>query len=150
MSDRASSFRPFETSLDQEAALRLLRATLTGAEDGELFLERKRSEALVFDDGRIKTASYDASEGFGLRAVLGEVSAYAHATELSEAALSRASDTARMAIRQSGGIMAAPPQGVAISISMSVAVSDNWPSSARNTTLAKIGMVLRRSTTDWT
>jgi TldD protein len=111
VSDRASSFRPFETSLDQEAALRLLRATLTGAEDGELFLERKRSEALVFDDGRIKTASYDASEGFGLRAVLGEVSAYAHATELSEAALSRASDTARMAIRQSGGIMAAPPQG---------------------------------------
>lgn len=111
MSDRASSFRPFETSLDQEAALRLLRATLTGAEDGELFLERKRSEALVFDDGRIKTASYDASEGFGLRAVLGEVSAYAHATELSEAALSRASETARMAIRQSGGIMAAPPQG---------------------------------------
>ena len=105
MSDRASSFRPFETSLDQEVALRLLRATLTGAEDGELFLERKRSEALVFDDGRIKTASYDASEGFGLRAVLGEVSAYAHATELSEAALSRASDTARMAIRQSGGII---------------------------------------------
>ncbi|MFZ8959886.1 MAG: PmbA/TldA family metallopeptidase, partial [Paracoccaceae bacterium] len=103
MSDRASSFRPFETSLNQEAALRLLRATLTGAEDGELFLERKRSEALVFDDGRIKTASYDASEGFGLRAVLGEVSAYAHATEVSEAALSRASDTARMAIRQSGG-----------------------------------------------
>jgi hypothetical protein len=62
-------FRPFETHLDEAAALAILRAATAGAEDGELFLERRRSEALVLDDGRIKTASYDASEGFGLRAV---------------------------------------------------------------------------------
>jgi TldD protein len=55
-----------------------------GADDGELFLERKRSEAIVLDDGRIKTAAYDASEGFGLRAVRGEVAGYAHSTEISE------------------------------------------------------------------
>ena len=65
-------FRPFDTNLDEQAALGVLRAALAGAEDGELYLERKRSEAIVLDDGRIKTASYDASEGFGLRAVKGE------------------------------------------------------------------------------
>ena len=80
-------FRPFETSLDEEAALRMLRAATDGADDGELFLERRRSEALVFDDGRLKNASYDASEGFGLRAVRGETSGYAHSTEISAAAL---------------------------------------------------------------
>ncbi|MCT4684612.1 MAG: metalloprotease TldD, partial [Roseicyclus sp.] len=57
----ATPFRPFETLLDEGAALRVLRSATDGAEDGELFLERRRSEVLVFDDGRVKTASYDAA-----------------------------------------------------------------------------------------
>ena len=57
-----------------------------------------------FDDGRLKTASYDASEGFGLRAVRGEVTGYAHATEISEAALKRAAETARLAVGDGGGV----------------------------------------------
>ncbi|MCC1492152.1 metalloprotease TldD [Cognatishimia sp. F0-27] len=104
-------FRPFETHLDQDRTTDLLRAALAGAEDGELFLERRRSEVLVFDDGRVKTASYDAAEGFGLRAVKGEVAGYAHATEISESAIKRASETARLAIGDGGGVMAAPPRG---------------------------------------
>ncbi|MGB3409207.1 MAG: DNA gyrase modulator, partial [Jannaschia sp.] len=70
-------FRPFETALDRDATLALLRETLAGADDGELFLERRRSEVVVFDDGRVKNASFDASEGFGLRAVRGETAGYA-------------------------------------------------------------------------
>ena len=104
-------FRPFETHLDKDRALSILRGAVAGAEDGELFLERRRSEALVFDDGRLKNASYDASEGFGLRAVKGEVAGYAHATELSEAALKRAAQTARLAVGDGGGTMAPPPAG---------------------------------------
>ena len=50
-------FRPFETLLDEATALSILRGATAGADDGELFLERSRSEALVLDDGRIKTAS---------------------------------------------------------------------------------------------
>ena len=42
-------FRPFDTHLEREAALGRLRDALSGAEDGELFLERKRSEGLLFD-----------------------------------------------------------------------------------------------------
>lgn len=104
-------FRPFESHLDEVKALELLRMATHGADDGELFLERKRSEAIVLDDGRVKTASYDASEGFGLRAVRGEVAGYAHSTEISESALRRAMDTARLAVGDGGGTMADAPKG---------------------------------------
>lgn len=107
MSDQP--FSPFDTSLDRQRALSLLREATAGAEDGELFLERRRSEALVFDDGRLKTASYNAAEGFGLRAVRGEVAGYAHSTELSESALRRASETARLAVGDGGGTLADAP-----------------------------------------
>ncbi len=104
-------FRPFETHLDEGRALALLRQAVAGADDGELFLERSRSEGLVWDDGRVKTASYDASEGFGLRAVRGETAGYAHATEVSEPALARAVGTARLAVGAGGGTLADPPKG---------------------------------------
>ncbi|EAP77250.1 metalloprotease TldD [Roseovarius nubinhibens] len=103
-------FRPFETQIDRETALQSLRRATEGADDGELFLERRRSEALVFDDGRVKNASYDASEGFGLRAVRGEVTGYAHATELSQAAIARAEATARLAVGDGGGTLSDAPR----------------------------------------
>ncbi|SDI67572.1 metalloprotease TldD [Lutimaribacter saemankumensis] len=105
-----TDFRPFQTMLDHDAALRKLQEATAGADDGELFLERRRAEALVFDDGRVKTASYDATEGFGLRAVRGEVSGYAHSSEISDAALTRAVATARLAVGEGGGTLAAGPQ----------------------------------------
>ena len=104
-------FRPLETHLDENQALSTLRAATAGADDGELFLERRRSEALVLDDGRIKTASYDASEGFGLRAVKGEVAGYAHSTHITESALVRAAETARLAVGDGGGTLADSPIG---------------------------------------
>ena len=107
----ADIFRPFDTHLDEGAALGILRGALSGAEDGELFLERRRSEAIMLDDGRIKTASYDASEGFGLRAVKGDVAGYAHSSEISLPALTRAAGTARLAVGDGGGVMAPPPPG---------------------------------------
>ncbi|SEM74165.1 microcin-processing peptidase 2. Unknown type peptidase. MEROPS family U62 [Pseudorhodobacter antarcticus] len=104
-------FRPFDTHLDEAVALDLLRQATHGADDGELFLERRRSEAIVLDDGRVKTASYDASEGYGLRAVRGEVAGYAHSTEISESALRRGMDTARLAVGAGGGTLADAPKG---------------------------------------
>ena len=107
----ADPFRPFETALDQETALSLLREATHGADDGELFLERRKSEVLSFDDGRIKTASFDASEGFGLRAVRGETAGYAHSTTIDEHALRRAVATARLAVGEGGGTLAVGPKG---------------------------------------
>jgi TldD protein len=103
-------FRPFETLVDQDRAIGLLREAVAGADDGELFLERRRSEVMSFDDGRLRTASYNASEGFGLRAVRGETAGYAHSTEISERSLKRAVETARLAVGAGGGTLADAPQ----------------------------------------
>ncbi|NVN32536.1 metalloprotease TldD, partial [Endobacter medicaginis] len=81
------------SALDRDGAERLTAAALAGMDDGELFLEYRESEFLSLDDGVIRTASFDTSSGFGLRAVLGEESGYAHAGEISEAALARAAET---------------------------------------------------------
>ena len=105
-----AEFRPFDSSLPLDDTLKTLRSALAGADDGELFVERRKSEALVFDDGRLRTASYDASEGFGLRAVRDEVTGYAHSTDLSPAALGRAAETARLAVGEGGGIWADGPK----------------------------------------
>ena len=68
-------------------AASILDEALDGADDGEIYIESVRSESFLFDDGRLKSASYDTGQGFGLRVVSGETSGYAHASELSEAAL---------------------------------------------------------------
>ncbi len=107
---KMDAFTPFDTMLDRDRALQILRDATNGADDGELFIERKRAEMFAFDDGRLKTASYDASEGFGLRAVKGETAGYAHATEISEAALLRAAQTARLAVGAGGATLADGPQ----------------------------------------
>ncbi len=105
----SAPFRPFETLLSQEKALSLLKEAVAGADDGELFLERKRAEVLSYDDGRVRNASYNASEGFGLRAVRGETAGYAHSTEISETSLRRAVETARLAVGDGGGTWADAP-----------------------------------------
>ncbi|MCY4334138.1 MAG: metalloprotease TldD [Litoreibacter sp.] len=109
MTAKMDPFTPFDTMLDKDRALKIVQSATDGADDGELFLERKRSEVFVFDDGRLKTASYDASEGFGLRAVKGETAGYAHSTEISEQALLRASETTRLAVGAGGGTLAPAP-----------------------------------------
>ena len=66
-------------------------------DDGELFLEYSQSESLAFDDGTLRHAGFNTASGLGLRAVKGETVAYAHASEISEAALKRAAQTVRAA-----------------------------------------------------
>ena len=96
--------------VDPSEALSILQQALVGADDGELFLERSESESLVFDDGRLKSAAYDASEGFGLRVVADETAGYAHANEISPAALRRASDSASLAKAGYAGTAAEGPR----------------------------------------
>ena len=105
------AFAPFAQDLDREAATALLRDTLAGADDGELFIERARSETLVLDDRRLRQAGYHAGQGFGLRAVRGAVAGYAHSTEISLPALTRAAEAARLAVGNGGGIWADAPAG---------------------------------------
>src|SRR5262245_6128080 len=97
--------------LDPSGVARHLTHGLDGADDGELFLEYRQSEALVFDNGRLKQATYDTAQGFGLRAVKGEAVGYAHASDVSEPALARAADAVRAVQSGYSGIYAeAPPR----------------------------------------
>src|ERR1700681_2827885 len=95
--------------LDRDDARRHLAHGLEGADDGELFLEYCQSEMLAFDNGRLKQATYDTSQGFGLRAVKDEAVGYAHASDVSEAAIERAADAVRAVKGGYSGHYAAPP-----------------------------------------
>ena len=91
------------TDMDEVRIKRIVSDSLEGSDDGELFLEYCQSEALIFDDGRLKSATFDTTQGFGLRAVSGETTGYAHASELSEGAIKRAGETVRGVRSGKGG-----------------------------------------------
>ncbi|MFP6761555.1 MAG: DNA gyrase modulator, partial [Rhodospirillales bacterium] len=95
--------------LDRSRVEGIIGESLGNADDGELFLEYQQSENFVFDDGQLKNANFDTSQGFGLRAVAGEMSGYAHASELSEEALLRAGDTIKAVQVGHNGTMAQGP-----------------------------------------
>src|SRR5437763_2066130 len=95
--------------LGRDDARRHLARGLEGADDGELFLEYRQTEVLLFDNGRLKQATYDTAQGFGLRAVKDEAVGYAHASDLSEAAIARAADAVRAVKGGYSGRYAAPP-----------------------------------------
>jgi TldD protein len=83
------------TGMDPGRVERIVGDALRGMDDGELYLEWAQSESVALDDGRIKSASFDTTQGFGLRAISGETAGFAHASELSEDAIKRAAETVR-------------------------------------------------------
>ena len=113
MSELAQSDAIFFTQagLDRAKLERQVDAALAGVDDGELYLEHRQSESLVFDDGKLKSASFDATQGFGLRAVAGEAAAYAHSTELSHAAVARAAETVAAVRTGRSASLAPQPEG---------------------------------------
>ncbi len=97
--------------ISETAVKRLVANAIQGADDGELFVEYSENEALVFDNGRLKTASFNQDQGFGLRAVAGEATGYAHSSDFSENALLRAVDAVSAVKAGYSGRLAAPPAG---------------------------------------
>jgi TldD protein len=82
-----------DNQLDPDTAQRLAGELLSRCDDGELYLQYRATEAFGFDDGRLKTADYSTDAGFGLRGVSGEMTGFAHANEISAAAIRRAGET---------------------------------------------------------
>jgi TldD protein len=103
---RSLLYRPGQLSPDE--AQKLARQTLANCDDGELFLQFVASESFSFDDGRLKTADYSRNAGFGLRGVSGEMTGFAHANDMSAAAIARAGETLSL-LDPAGAPMAAPP-----------------------------------------
>ena len=99
------------TGLDRNRVQTIVDDALAGADDGELFLEYRQSESFNWDDGRLKAASFDTSQGFGLRVVADESTGYAHASELGEEALKRAAAAASAVRAGHRGAHAEAPGG---------------------------------------
>jgi len=98
-----------DTELDPGRTERIVAQALHGCDDGELYLQYALSESFSFDDGRLKAATFDTTQGFGLRGVAGETTAFAHANELSDAAIARAAETVRVVRDGHGGTEALSP-----------------------------------------
>ncbi len=97
------------SGMDRGRVEALVNDSLKGADDGELYLEYRQSESFSFDDGRLKAASFDTTQGFGLRSVAGEATGYAHASEISEDAIKRAGETVRAVTHGYSGAVALSP-----------------------------------------
>ena len=104
---RSLLYAPDKLSPDE--AQRLTREALAKCDDGELYLQFIASESFGFDDGRLKTADYSRDAGFGLRGVSGEMTGFAHANEISAAAISRAAETLSL-LDPAKGAPAPPPR----------------------------------------
>jgi TldD protein len=98
-----------QTGLDRARTETIVNDALKGADDGELYLEYAQSEAFVFDDNRLKSASFNIEQGFGLRAVSGESTGYAHSSDLSEEALKRSAAAVGAVKAGRAGVLAAGP-----------------------------------------
>src|SRR5215218_8243705 len=97
-------------SLDPADAGKLAARHLARCDDGELYLQYNASEAFGFDDGRLKTADYHTTSGFGLRGVSGETTAFAHANDISAAAIERAAETLKLLDPRTANPAPPPPR----------------------------------------
>lgn len=70
----------------------LERALSRGGDFAEVFLEHRRSQALICEADRIERAATGLDRGAGIRVVQGETSAYAFTNDLSEEGLSAAAE----------------------------------------------------------
>ena len=105
-----------KAGLDRSRVEDLTTDALDGADDGELFLEYCQSESISYDDGRVRSASFDTSQGFGLRSISGDAAGYAHSSELSDEAIKRASATVKAVRSGNGGTYADAPTGTNVKL----------------------------------
>lgn len=99
-----------KNKLDPDTVKKLVDQSLTGADDGELYLEYVQSEFFSWDDGKLKNSSYDTDMGFGLRSVAGETFGFAHSSEISEKSIARAGETVKTVQQGYAGKMDVGPQ----------------------------------------
>ncbi|WP_432201356.1 metalloprotease TldD [Erythrobacter sp. W53] len=100
----------YGSNLTPDEAKQLTAQLLSPCDDGELYLQFSASESFAFDDGRLKMADYSRDSGFGLRGVSGETTGFAHANDLSPAAIRRAGETLQLLDPVEAKLAASPPR----------------------------------------
>jgi TldD protein len=133
-----------QAGLNRSEVERITGDALKGTDDGELYLEYRLSESFVFDDGRMKSASFDTTQGFGLRAVAGEAIGFAHASELSEAAMRRAADAVQAVKSGHTGSWAASPARSNVKLYSDSNPIETTPFDAKTKLLADIDVYARK------
>ncbi len=73
------------------------------ADYADLYFEYTRSESFSLEEGIVKSGSFGIDQGFGVRAVSGERTAFAYSDDISEQALLDAARTVRSIARAGGG-----------------------------------------------
>ena len=106
---KTCEFDPFGKNLIYEDAVKSLKLATKNSEDGEIFFEQRQTETITFDDSRVKSANFDSSEGMGMRSVNGEITGYAHSTDLSFLALSKMIPTLQKASQEKKCLLAEAP-----------------------------------------
>ena len=136
-------FEREDAALDRDTAERIVGEALSGCDDGELFMEYRESEQIALDDGRIRHAGFESGSGFGLRAILGEETGYAHAGEMSEPALRRAASTVSAVRGGASGTAAEAPRASNARLYADVNPLGELDFAARTTILAEIDAYAR-------
>ena len=81
--------------ISKSYAEKVVSEAVSGAEDGELYMQSSENESFSFDDGKLKIANSNKNIGFGLRSLSGETVGYAHSSEISKVSLERAASTVK-------------------------------------------------------
>ena len=95
--------------IDESALQRALAKVFEHKLDyADVYLQYTRSEGWSLEEGLVKSGSFDIEQGFGIRAVQGEKTAFAYSDEISEMALLEAADTVRSIARAGHGSARVP------------------------------------------
>jgi TldD protein len=101
------------TSRDLETVM--VRAMERRVEYADLYFEYEVSEGVSLEEGLVKTASRDITQGVGVRAIAGDRTGYAYSNDISIPQINIAAQTAR-SIADSSGSASVPVPGVGPSI----------------------------------
>ena len=74
--------KSLDNNLDPKLLSSLVDKTVSNYDDGELFIEKMVSEHFSYDNNKLKTASFDTEQGFGLRVINGDKTGFSHSTDL--------------------------------------------------------------------
>ena len=99
-----------DQNLDSELLSSLVDQTVSPYDDGELFIERMFSENFIYDDNKLKNASFDTDQGFGLRVVNEDKTGFSHSTELSLKAIKNSVKAVKSVKSGSNSYFALPPK----------------------------------------
>ena len=73
--------KSLDNNLDPKLLSSLVDKTVSNYDDGELFIEKMVSEHFSYDNNKLKTASFDTEQGFGLRVINGDKTGF-YSTDL--------------------------------------------------------------------